>query len=130
MDQKRSIPAPLVNAENKPYFDAAAQGRLLLKRCVACTEFHYYPRTLCPFCFSERTEWREAAGTGTIYSFTVMRHGTAFAAAYVTLQEGVTMLTNLVDCDLAALRIGQTVRVVFRPTDGDVLVPMFTPESQ
>ena len=37
------------------------------------------------------------------------------------------MLTNLVDCDLAALRIGQTVRAVFRPTDGDVLVPMFTP---
>lgn len=130
MDQKRSIPAPLVNAENKPYFDAAAQGRLLLKRCGACAEFHYYPRTLCPFCFSERTEWREAAGTGTIYSYTVMRYGTAFAAAYVTLQEGVTMLTNLVDCDLAALRIGQTVRVVFRPTDGDMLVPMFTPVSQ
>lgn len=129
MDPKRSIPAPLVNAENKPYFDAAAQGRLVLKRCVACAEFHHYPRTLCPFCFSDKTEWREAAGTGTIYSFTVMRHGTPFAAAYVTLQEGITMLTNLVDCDLATLRIGQTVRVVFRPTDGEALVPMFTPVS-
>ena len=126
MTQPRSIPAPLVNAENKPYFDAAAQGRLMVKRCTACAEFHFYPRTLCPFCFGA-TEWHEAAGTGTIYSFTVMRAGGTFAAAYVTLQEGVTLLSNIVDCDLAALRIGQEVRVVFRPTEDDVMVPMFTP---
>lgn len=127
MSDKRSIPAPLVNAENRPYFEAAAQGKLLVKHCAACSRLHFYPRAMCPHCFSERTEWREAVGTGTIYACSVMRHGVPFAIAYVTLDEGVTMLANVVDCDLDALRIGQKVRVVFKPTGGEAVVPMFTP---
>lgn len=126
MSDNRAIPAPLVNAENKPYFDAAAKGKLLLKHCAACSRFHFYPRALCPHCFSERTEWHEASGTGTIYSYSVMRHGVPFAIAYVALKEGVTMLSNVVDCDLDALRIGEKVRAVFKPTDGEPVVPMFT----
>jgi uncharacterized OB-fold protein len=50
-----------------------------------------------------------------------------YAIAYVTLDEGVTMMTNLVDCDFNALRIGQRVRLVFKPTDGGLPVPTFTP---
>ena len=129
MSEPRKIPAPLVNAENRPYFDAAAQGRLLVKRCAACGRLHFYPRAICPHRFSDRTEWQEAAGTGTIYSYSVMRHGAAYAIAYVALDEGVTMLTNLVDCDLDALRIGQKVRVVFKPAEGGTMVPMFAPAA-
>jgi hypothetical protein len=126
---ERKIPPPALNAESKPFFDAAAQGRLLLKRCAACGEFHHYPRAVCPHCFSDRTEWRAAEGTGTIYSYSVLRRGVPapYCIAYVTLKEGVTMLTNIVDCDLDALHIGQNVRVVFKPTDGGPPVPMFTP---
>lgn len=50
-----------------------------------------------------------------------------YAIAYMTLEEGPTMMTNIVDCDLDAIRIGQPVRVVFTPTDGGPPVPMFTP---
>ena len=50
-----------------------------------------------------------------------------YAIAYVTLDEGVTMMTNLVDCDFDTLKIGQRVRVVFKPTDGGPPVPTFTP---
>ena len=50
-----------------------------------------------------------------------------YAIAYVTLDEGVTMMTNIVDCDLDTIRIGQAVRVVFRPTEGGPPVPMFAP---
>jgi uncharacterized OB-fold protein len=50
-----------------------------------------------------------------------------FALAYVTLEEGVTMMTNIVDCDFDAIRIGQPVKVVFKPTEGGPPVPMFTP---
>ena len=121
------IPAPSINAENKPYFDAAAKGVLLIKRCAACGKPHFYPRTLCPFCFSERTEWVEAKGTGTVYSYSVMRPGGPFVIAYVALDEGVTMLSNIVDCDPASVRIGQRVRVVFRQADGGAAVPMFSP---
>jgi len=126
--KQRTIPAPPLNPEIQPFFDAAAQGRLTIKRCAGCRQFHHYPRTLCPFCGSDRTEWVTASGRGTIYSFSVMRRvPVPYAIAYVTLEEGVTMMTNIVDCDLDALRIGQTVRVVFKPTEGGPPVPMFTP---
>jgi uncharacterized OB-fold protein len=125
---ERKIPAPDVSDETRPFWEAAAAGRLLVKRCAACGETHHYPRSICPFCWSDRTEWREASGRGRVYSFSVMRRAPQpYAIAYVTLDEGVTMMTNIVDCDLDTIRIGQAVRVVFRPSDGGPPVPMFTP---
>ena len=125
----RELAPPQINPGDEPYFDAAAQGRLMIKRCAACGEHHFYPRPLCPFCFSERTEWMEAKGTGSIYTFSVSRRASPvpYAIAYVTLDEGVTMMTNIVDCDLDAIRIGQRVRVVFKPTAAGPPVPMFAP---
>jgi uncharacterized OB-fold protein len=125
---QRKIPAPPTNPETTAFWDAAARGTLLIKRCTACGQPHYYPRALCPFCGSDATEWQAASGGGTIYSFSVMRRAEVpYAIAYVTLDEGVTMMTNLVDCDLDALRIGQRVRLAFTPTDGGPPVPTFTP---
>jgi hypothetical protein len=130
MAQERTIIAPSPFPETMPYWEAARQGKLLLKHCAACGADHFYPRALCPFCFSDRTEWREAAGTGTIYSFSVMRRAEVpYAIAYVTLAEGPTMMSNIVDCDLDTIRIGQPVRVVFKPADNGQLVPMFTPAA-
>jgi len=124
----RRIPKPMVQAETAAYWQAADEGRLLVKRCSACGEFHHYPRDLCPFCLSDATEWVEAAGTGTVYSFSTMGQGeAAYTLAYVTLDEGPTMLTNLVGADPSAFAIGQPVRVVFTPSEGGPAVPMFTP---
>ena len=126
---ERKIPAPSVNPENKPYFDAAAQGKLLIKKCASCGEYHHYPRALCPFCLSDDVRWTKSAGTGEIYTFSVTRlRGMApYCIAYVRLDEGVTMMANIVDCDLDAIRIGQRVRVLFQTTQGGISVPMFTP---
>ena len=118
----------MTNAENKPFFDAAREGKLLVGRCQACNAFHYYPRAVCPFCASERTEWVPAKGRGRIYSYSVMRRvAPPYAIAYVTLDEGVTMLTNLVDCDFERLSIGDAVRVVFKRAESGETIPMFTP---
>ena len=123
-----NIPSPPINAENKPFFDAAREGKLLLKRCTACKEFHYYPRSICPVCASGRTEWVATQGRGRIYSYSVMRRAAEpYAIAYVTLDEGVTMLTNLVDCDFDRLKIGAPVRLVFKSAAGGEMIPMFTP---
>jgi uncharacterized OB-fold protein len=128
MSATRTIPSPSIDAENQAFFDGAREGRLLLKRCMACGELHYYPRAICPFCSSERTEWVAAQGHGRIYSFSVMRRtAQPYAIAYVTLNEGITVLTNLVDCDLDRLRIGDSVRLVFKPAEGGEMIPMFTP---
>ena len=82
------------------------------------------------FCFSDRTEWRDAKGTGTVYTYSVLRRGVPepYCIAYVTLEEGVSMLTNIVDCDLDAVKIGMKVKVTFKPSDGGPPVPMFTPD--
>ena len=124
----RTIPAPPVSPETAPFWEAAAAGRLLVKRCEACGELYHYPREACPFCGSDRTSWQEASGRGTIYSYSVFRRAPVpYAIAYVTLEEGPTMMTNIVDSDLDAIRIGQRVRVRFVPTDGGPPVPMFAP---
>ncbi|GAP38106.1 OB-fold domain-containing protein [Piscinibacter sakaiensis] len=128
LHQDRPLAPPVIDAETGPYFAAAKQGILKLRRCTACRKPHFYPRSLCPFCFAD-TEWVDASGLGEIYSVSVTRRAgpIPYAIAYVRLDEGVTMLTNIVDCDLDALRIGQRVKVCFKPTEGDGAMPMFTP---
>ena len=129
MAKERPIFPPHPNPETQAYWDAAAEGKLLIRRCGSCGRLHHYPRSLCPFCFAEATGWQTASGRGKIYSFSIMRRAEVpYAIAYVSLDEGVTMLTNIVDCDFDTLRIGRAVRVVFKPTaEGAPPVPMFTP---
>ncbi len=120
---------PVAGPGEQHYFDAAASGILLLKQCGNCGACHHYPRALCPFCMSDDVRWTPSNGTGEIYTCSVTRAAGAipYCIAYVTLDEGVTMMTNIVDCDLDAVRIGQRVRVVFKKTQGGISVPMFTP---
>lgn len=125
---QRKIPAPTPTPETEAFWQAAAEGKFLVRRCTACSRAHWYPRAICPHCFSDKTEWSEGSGQGVIYSYSVMRRAPEpFAIAYVTLAEGTTMLTNLVDCDFDTLAIGQQVKLVFMPTEGGAPVPMFTP---
>ena len=126
--RERKIQAPQPNLETKAFWDAAAEGKLMIGKCTACGAVHYYPRAACPYCLSDKTELQQASGSGTIYTYSVMRRAPIpYAIAYVTLQEGVSMMTNIVDCDLDAIKIGQAVRLVFKPSDGGPPVPMFTP---
>ena len=127
-ESARKIFAPTPTPETQAFWAAAAKGQLLVKRCTACGRAHHYPRPICPFCGSDRTEWKDATGQGVIYSFSVMRRSSPpYVIAYVTLDEGPTIMTGLVDCDLDALRIGQPVRVAWTPSDGGPPVAMFTP---
>ena len=126
--KERKLPAPAVSPETQAYWDAAGKGKLLVRKCTSCGQAHHYPRTICPFCFSDKTEWVEASGKGTIYSYSVMRRAPVpYAIGYVTLAEGPRMLTNIVDCDFDALRIGDRVKVVMKPSENGTMVPMFTP---
>jgi uncharacterized protein len=125
---RRKLAPPVVTAEGKAFFDAAHQGRLMIPVCTACNRAHWYPRAICPFCASDKVEWREASGKGTIYTFSVMRRvKEPYIIAHVTLAEGPTMLTNIVDCDPETVRIGQPVTVVFQETDNGPPVAMFKP---
>lgn len=127
----KPMPAPIRSAESRPFWEAASQGRLMLKRCEDCGLVFWYPRALCPDCWSDRTVWMQATGGGTVYTFTVMRRvKVPYAIAYVTLDEGPTMLTNLVTTDLDGLRIGQRVALEFASALDGSSVPVFRPVDQ
>lgn len=129
--QDRKLRDPALNPGDKPYFDACAEGKLLIKKCGDCGEVHHYPRGLCPFCFSDKVDWLQTKGTGVIYTYSVTRRGgpVPYCIAYVTLDEGPKMMTNIVDCDLDTVKVGQNVKVVFKKTENGTSVPMFTPAS-
>lgn len=125
---KPDYPVP-ISEEVRPYFDAAGEGRLLVKRCTACGQHHHYPRAICPHCASDQTEWTLASGRGSIYSFAVASKATGgvHVLAYVTLDDcKVTMLTNIVTDAPAELSIGASVQAVFRPGADGMPVPMFS----
>lgn len=125
--KERVIPAPIINPESKRYWDAAQEKKLLIGHCKACNKYHFYPRTLCPFCFSDQTEWKEASGKGTLYTHSTMRRvPTPYTLGYVTLEEGPRMMTNIVDCDNTKLKIGQAVKVTFKAAEDGKLVPCWT----
>ena len=127
MDSAVKYPTPQGNPETSKFWQQTVEGKLMIKRCATCGEAHYFPRTICPFCFSDKTVWEESSGEGEIYTFSLMRKSASgpFAIAYVTLKEGLTLQTNIVDCDIDKLKIGQKVKVVFKPTSGAPL-PFFT----
>ena len=102
MAEAKKYNAPVTNPETAPFWEAAKAGKFMIKRCTACGEPHYFPRSICPFCFSDKTVWEESSGEGTIYTYSLMRKSPTgpYAIGYVTLKEGPSLQTNFVDCDL------------------------------
>ncbi|MBM3369515.1 MAG: Zn-ribbon domain-containing OB-fold protein [Betaproteobacteria bacterium] len=126
-----SYSAPRILGDQAGFWEAAKSGRFLIKRCKDCGKAHWFPRALCPFCMGE-TDWEEASGRGEIYTYSITRKALPqpFVIAYVTLDEGPRMMTHIVDCDPESVRIGQRVKLVFKPTEGDgPPLPMFCPAS-
>jgi hypothetical protein len=126
-------PAPPVNSETEYYWRSAQDGRLVLPKCDDCGRVIWYPRAICPVCHGSRISWLDAAGTGTVYTFTIVRRtvppyaaAVPFALAWIELDEGIRMLSNIVDTPLDEIRIGDRVRVVFAPSADGVVLPRFT----
>ena len=126
-------PVPKIDEESKGFWEACQRHELYIQRCRACGAKRYYPRALCPFCLSSDTEWLRCAGRGTVYSFTVTYQNQApgfrdqlpYVMAYVELEEGVRLLSNIVECAPDAVRIGMPVEVVFDDVMPEITVPKF-----
>lgn len=125
---ERILPAPGTTPETEAFVAAAREGRFVLPRCDDCGRTHWYPRAVCPHCFSVRLSWQSASGRGTVYSHsTMLRVEAPYTLAYVTLDEGPTMMTNLVGAAPEAWRIGMPVRVRFQTAEDGTPVPVFEP---
>jgi uncharacterized OB-fold protein len=123
---------PATSALTQPFWDAAAQGRLLLPRCNACGRHFFRPEVACTHCFATDWGWVQASGLGTVYSFTVVHKAPApgfvvpFVLAVVELDEGPAMLSNLVGGNEQAPGcIGMRVRVRFEEVARGVHLPRF-----
>lgn len=114
--------------ETREFWAGAERGLLMLPRCEDCARAHWYPRAICPMCSGQRLRWIEASGQGTVYAFSPARRADPpYVLAYVTLDEGPTLMTNLVEAPPEALRIGQRVGVRFRPAPEGRMMPFFEP---
>jgi uncharacterized protein len=121
-----------------PIWEAARERRLVLQRCLGCERIHHPPVRLCPDCHGEEFDYRPVAGTGTVYSFSIMREPRvvgfealvpyACMAVQIDEQPGVFLIGNLVGAPVEAVRVGLRVQVCFEPYGiDDLLLPQWTP---
>jgi len=128
---------PELDDEIAPYFDAAREGRVCLQQCSECARWMYPHRRRCQECGSTDIEWRDASGRGTLYAHALQhrvyhpRHEgrTPLIMAWVDLEEGVRVPTNIVDADPHELRVGQAMQVTFETFPDGGVVPVFTPAT-
>jgi uncharacterized protein len=126
---------PTPEGDTVEWWEAAREGRLLLRHCGDCGATTYYPRTFCPRCWSENVTWQQASGRGTLYTWSVIysndqppfRDRVPYVAAIVELEEGPRMMTNVVDCDHDALRPDMPVELRFMEISEQYSLPVFTP---
>ena len=135
-DNQLPVPVPLVYPDTEHFWQATGREEFLLQRCNGCSEVVWYPRAICPECYSTDLDWFEASRRGHIYSWTLTNRGTGnysaagpYVLAYVQLDEGPRMLTNLVDYAPDDLAIGQSVELVFHSTGEGTALPRFRPVS-
>ena len=132
------MPQPLADTISLPWWEAAAEHRLVVQRCAACQHTRHTPAPVCPKCRSAEADWKELPGRGEVYSYTTVHRPIAagqelpFVVAVVALEDsgGLRMISNLVDVDPAALEIGMPVEVVWEDMSDDLAIPRFRPTGR
>lgn len=128
-------PLPLITELSKVFYDGCKEGKLLYQKCSDCSEVIFYPKMLCSNCMGRNLEWVPSSGRGKIFSFTIgydmvpteFANDTPFVLATVILEEGFTILTNIVECNLDQLVCDMPVEVVFDPVTPEITLPRFKP---
>ena len=129
-------PLPLPDNVSGPYWQAAAEGRLLIQQCPACGNRQWYPRALCTACGAD-TEWLECTGRGVVHTFTVVRQmgmrafreDVPYVVAMIDLEEGPRLMGGITDCDPDDVVIGLPVEVHFVAAAEDIGIPYWRPAA-
>ena len=122
------------DALDLPFWDACREGRFLLHRCDVCGR-NYWPASRCVEHGAQAMSWREASGSGTLYTYTVMHHAytpamkgkTPYVVAVIKLEEGPFFHSSIIDCPPDEVVIGMSVRAVMQQHETGLVVPMFQP---
>ena len=127
------LPKPSPNGDSLPYWSAARERRLVIRKCKVCGQKHFMPRHLCPHCWSDRLEWIESKGAGSVHSFSIVHRAPtpAFAAnvpyviAMIDLDDGPRMFANVVGSNALEVEIGDRVKLRFEDRGDGAMLPQF-----
>jgi uncharacterized protein len=134
-EKKYLKPLPVIDEETRPWWEALQRHELYVQKCRDCGDLRYHPRAQCTSCLSPRTEWVLCSGRGKVYTFTAtyqnqgagFREALPYIMAWVELDEGVKMLSNLVECRPEEAKIGMPVEVVYEDVTPQVTLAKFRP---
>ena len=131
------ITPPVPQPESDFYWEKCKQGELWLRHCRACDSTYFYPRDICPICFSRDTDWVQTDGRATVHTFAIVhrapipafRDKVPYVTAVVEFAGGARMATNLVEVepDPQVIKCGMPVEVVFEELDEKISLPYFRP---
>lgn len=132
------MPQPMADAIHLPWWEAAAEHRLVVQRCTACGRTRIPPAPVCAACRSDEAEWQEVPGRGEVFTYTVVHRPIAakqelpFVIAVIALEGsgGLRMISNLVDVAPEDIEIGMPVEVVWEDMSEDLAVPRFRPSAR
>ena len=124
--------APVYGDLSVEYWRACAEKVLTVQRCSSCGEHQFYPRYLCLSCQCTDLEWVESEGGGAVYSYTeiqahpdpAVNERCPLIVALIDLDEGVRVMSNVVDVSINEMFIGCRVAVDWEETDSGYL-PIF-----
>jgi uncharacterized OB-fold protein len=117
--------------DTAPFWQASGQGRLLLQFCTRSGRAQFYPRPTGIHSGRRSLEWREASGRASLVAWTVDRMSPATPGeppriqALVDLEEGVRLLTWLVDAQPGELVAGQPLALRWVPLSDVMQWPAF-----
>ena len=128
-------PRPVIDVDNRPFWDGCRDRRLMLQRCDACSTWRFPPRPRCPACRSAEATWVQSSGKGEVISYTIchppvlasFKDRTPYDVIVVRLEEGPLMISNMLDVEPA---VGMTVKVWFVDVDSELTLPQFRPASR
>ena len=126
---------PACDEETRPFWEGCGRHELVLQRCRDCGAVQHRPRAACVSCRSDAIEYVAASGRGKVHTYTITQQNQAppfrgalpYVLAYVELDEGPRLLSNVVGCEPGTVRIGMPVQVEFVDTDEQLAVPRFRP---
>ena len=131
----KPLPRPLSPELTRPFWEAARHHELLMPRCTTCDYVFFYPRSECPRCLSTHLEWVKVSGRARLHSFTVVqqpanaafRDDVPYVYAVVQLDEGPRLVSNIVQCDIDALRVDMPLEAVFDDVTPEWTLVKFKP---
>jgi uncharacterized OB-fold protein len=129
----RGVPLPQPTRDNLEFYEAARRGELVFQRCTACKRFRHYPRPICPECLSRDFTWEPSRRRGRIWTWTIVRGPTLpafetqlpYNVVDVLMDEGVHIVSQVLDCPPEAIQADMPVEAVFVPATDEITLIKF-----